>query len=403
MTGIARTLVAAVAALVAVAGVLVPRAPRTRPAEPRVSLAPPGPEPGFARALEARAFALPRDHGPHLEYQTEWWYYTGHLATAEGRRFAFQVTFFRRGLAPGAPGEDASARGAPRAEPPAGGDAFGLATSQVYFAHFALVDVEGGSHRGVERFARGAGGLAGAQGEPFRVWLEDWHAEALSEDGSSVHLVARDGDTQLDLVLEAGKPLATHGDRGLSAKSDEPGNASYYVGYTRMDASGRISLHDAALAVEGTAWFDHEWSTSALGPRALGWDWFSLQLDDGCELMYFQIRRDDGGIEPVSGGSLVEEDGTVRHLPADAVRLQVLERWTSPRTKAVYPVRWRLASPELGLDLEIEPLLADQEMTVSVVYWEGAVDVRGTARRKPVAGRGFVEMTGYARGVAGLF
>jgi predicted secreted hydrolase len=381
-----RTVLAALAVLVALAALVVPRAPRAVPVEPSVRLAPAAPDPGFARALEARPFALPADHGPHLEYQTEWWYYTGHLATAEGRRFAFQVTFFRRGLAPGEP------PGAP-----------GLATHQVYFAHFAVTDVAVGRHAGFERFARGAVGLAGARAEPFRVWLEDWHAEALNEDGSSLHLVARDEGLALDLVLEAQKPLALHGDRGLSAKSDEPGNASYYVGYTRLTANGTLGVGAVSQVVEGSAWFDHEWSSSALGRQARGWDWLSLQLDDGRDLMFFQIRREAGGIEPVSGGSLVEGDGTVRHLPADAVRLQVLERWTSPRTRADYPARWRMVVPELALDLDIVPLVADQEMKLSVVYWEGAVDVRGTAKRRPVSGRGFVEMTGYARDMQGLF
>jgi len=382
-----RTLLALLAVVVALVALLAPRRPGAGPpAEPRVSLAPPAPEPGFARAVEARPFALPGDHGPHLEYQTEWWYYTGQLAAPDARRFAFQLTFFRRGLSPGEP----------PGEP-------GLATNQVYFAHLALLDVEARRHVGFERFARGAAGLAGAEAAPFQVWLEDWRAEALNEDGSAVRLSARNEALALDLVLEAEKPLVLHGDRGLSAKSAEPGNASYYIGYTRMKATGSLALDTGPLPVEGLAWFDHEWSSSALGPRALGWDWFSLQLDDGRDLMYFQIRRDDGTIEPVSGGTLVDVDGTTRHVPADALHLEVLEHWTSPQTRASYPVRWRLALPELALDLEIEPLLADQEMRLSVVYWEGAVDVRGTAKRRPVAGRGFVEMTGYARGVQGLF
>jgi len=382
-----RTLLAVAAVLVALVGIALPPAPKAGPAasEPQVQLAPPTAQPGFARALEARPFALPADHGPHFEYQTEWWYYTGNLTGTGGRRFAFQLTFFRRGLTPGPP------------------DDTGLATNQIYLAHLGLLDVESGHHFGLERADRGAGGLAGAEAAPFRVWLEDWTAEATNDDGSAVRLRARDGRLGLDLRLQALKPLALHGDRGLSAKSAAPGNASYYVGYTRLAATGELAVDGAPVPVEGSAWFDHEWSTSALGPGAMGWDWFSLQLDDDRDLMYFQIRREDGSIEPVSGGTLVEADGTTRHLPADAVRLEVLDHWTSPSTKAVYPARWRLTLPELGLDLEVEPLLADQEMRVSVAYWEGAVSVSGTARRRPVRGHGFVELTGYARGVRGLF
>ena len=257
------------------------------PGGPRLELGPgPGLE-GFARATAPRPFALPIDHGPHLEYQTEWWYYTGNLSAADGRRFGFQLTFFRRGFSPG---------------PPPGGP--GLSANQVYFAHFAITDVAARRHVAAERFSRGAAGLAGATGEPFTVWLEDWRADSRNADGSAVRLTARDrvSGLSLDLELAATKPLVAHGDRGLSPKSEEPGNASYYVGYTRMNARGRIGTEGNEAEVAGEAWFDHEWSTSALGEGAVGWDWFSLQLDDGRELMHFQIRREDGSIEPASGG-----------------------------------------------------------------------------------------------------
>ncbi|MFI4945809.1 MAG: lipocalin-like domain-containing protein, partial [Burkholderiales bacterium] len=234
--------------------------------EPQVTLKLASPEPlAFARANAPRAFRLPVDHGPHFEFQTEWWYYTGQLASEAGRRFGFQLTFFRRGLAPGPP------------------PACGLATNQVYFAHFAVTDVAAGRHASAERVSRGAAGLAGASGEPFRVSVEDWTADATSPDGGTLRLRARDGALELGLELRAAKPLVAHGDRGLSSKSGEPGNASYYVGYTRMAARGRIGTDGAGIEAAGEAWFDHEWSTSALGPNAVGWDWWSLQLDDGRE------------------------------------------------------------------------------------------------------------------------
>jgi len=331
---------------------------------------------------------LPRDHGPHYGFQTEWWYYTGLVADAQGRRFGFQVTFFRRGLSPGPP---------PSAP--------GLATNQVYFAHMALTDVDAGTHEYFERWARGAGGLAGATAEPFTVWLEDWRAVSTSSDGSAVRLAARAGAVSLDLALEARKPLVAQGDRGLSAKGEEDGNASYYVGYTRMGARGRLTTGSGTgpLEVTGEAWFDHEWSTSALSPDAVGWDWFSLQLDDGRELMYFRIRRQDGSIEPVSGGSLVARDGRTRRLLAHLVDVEALESWTSPTTKARYPARWRLRVADAGLDLEVAPLVDDQEMNTSFVYWEGAVTVSGIADGRPVAGHGYVELTGYAGSMSGVF
>jgi predicted secreted hydrolase len=341
---------------------------------------------GFARADRVRDYTLPRDHGPHFDYQTEWWYYTGNLSAGEGRHFGFQLTFFRRGLSPGPPP-----------------DGPGLATNQVFFAHLAVTDVAAGSHRFAERWARGAGRLAGARAEPLAVWLEDWRVEATSPDGATVRVVARDGPLLLDLHLQSLKPLVRHGDRGLSPKSREPGNASHYIGYTRLQARGRLASQGREVAVSGEAWFDHEWSTSALGEGAVGWDWFSLQLDDRGELMYFQIRRDDGSIEPVSGGTVVAPAGGTRRISASDVSLGVLARWTSPETGATYPARWRLRVPSEGLDLLVEPLLTSQEMRTSFVYWEGAVRLSGTRAGRAVSGHGYVELTGYARSMQGVF
>jgi predicted secreted hydrolase len=386
------TAVAALAVTLALAAVLAPRTSdpfggeRGTRTPSRLELGP-GLDPGiFTRATTIQEYRLPADHGPHLEYQTEWWYYTGNLTAATGRRFGFQLTFFRRGLAPGAPP-----------------DTPGLATHQIYFAHFAITDVAASTHLFAERWSRGAGGLAGAQGAPFAVWLEDWRVESTRADEHAVRLVARDGPLFLDLELEARKPLVRHGDRGLSPKSDEPGNASHYIGYTRLSARGRLATGGGAMAVSGEAWFDHEWSTSALGPGAVGWDWFSLQLDDDRELMYFQIRREDGGIEAVSGGTLIERDGGTRRVPAAEVALVVLERWTSPQTRATYPSRWRLRVRPEDLDLVIDPWIPAQEMRTSFTYWEGAVRVAGTHAGRPVGGHGYVELTGYARSMQGVF
>ncbi len=385
---------AALAVLLALGALLLPSLrPSRRDAGsgPRLELGPGPGLGGFARATEVRPFLLPVDHGPHFEYQTEWWYYTGNVVAADGRRFGFQLTVFRRGLTPGPPPEGP-----------------GLASNQICFAHFAITDVAAGRHAAAERFSRGAGGLAGATGEPFAVWLEDWRADSLNADGSAVRLVARDAalGLSLDLELRATKPLVAHGDRGLSPKSDQPGDASHYVGYTRMSARGRIGTADIAggssalreVDVTGEAWFDHEWSTSALGPGAVGWDWFSLQLDEGRELMLFQIRRGHGEVEPASGGTLVEPDGHHRRLSRNDMSIQVLGRWTSPDTGATYPSRWRLVVPSEALDLVIEPWLESQEMRTSFVYWEGAVRVTGTA-----SGKGYVELTGYTGSMQGVF
>jgi predicted secreted hydrolase len=359
-------------------------APETARAQPALQLAPAGPQ-AFARATEPREIRLPRDHGPHFEFQTEWWYYTGQLAAADGRRFGFQLTFFRRGLAPGPP------------------PAAGLATNQVYFAHFAITDIGERRHASAERVSRGAAGLAGAAADPFRVSVEDWSVEAASPDAASVRLRAGDGPLVLDLELRAAKPLVLQGDRGLSAKSAEAGNASYYVSYTRMSARGRIGADGQGVEATGEAWFDHEWSTSALGPGAVGWDWWSLQLDDGRELMLFAIRRQDRRRDFSSSGTLVAADGRSRRLAATDFDAAALAHWTSPRSGASYPARWTIRVPGEQLELEVEPLVADQEMRTSFTYWEGAVRVSGTARGRPVSGRGYVELTGYARSMQGVF
>jgi predicted secreted hydrolase len=194
-----------------------------------------------------------------------------------------------------------------------------------------------------------------------------------------------------------------HGDRGLSPKSDEPGNASYYVGYTRMTARGHLGTDGTGTAVSGEAWFDHEWSTSALGPQAVGWDWFSLQFGDGRELMLFEIRRTDGSRESASGGTLVARDGSARRLRAADFTVSALGRWKSPHSSAEYPARFKVRVPSEGLELDVEPLVADQEMRTSFVYWEGAVSLSGTSRGRLINGRGYVELTGYARSMQGVF
>jgi predicted secreted hydrolase len=356
-------------------------------AAPRLELGATGDPAGFARALTPRTFSFPRDHGPHLDFQTEWWYYTGNLDTADGRHLGYQLTFFRRGLSPGAP-ERASAFG----------------TNQIYFAHFAVTDVSADQHQSFERFSRGAAGLAGASGEPFHVWLDDWQVEALNVVGDQIHLRAAQEGLALDLTLAAAKPIVAHGDDGLSPKSSAPGNASYYLSYTRLDTTGSVTLADGSQqAVSGESWFDHEWSTSALGSGAIGWDWFSLQLSDGQELMYFQIRKDDGSLEAVSGGTLVAPDGSTRHLTADEVQIEVLDTWHSSASGANYPSGWRIRIPTAGLDLTATPWIDAQEMQVSFKYWEGAVRLAGTSGGATVTGNGYIELTGYAASIAGQF
>jgi predicted secreted hydrolase len=255
----------------------------------------------------------------------------------------------------------------------------------------------------VERFSRGAAGLAGASGEPFRVWIEDWRLESLDERGSSLRLSAQASEFGLDLLLEAQKPIVPHGMGGLSPKSEEPGNASYYLSYTHLETSGTLLVQGTEIEVQGASWFDHEWSTSALGENAQGWDWFGLQLSDGRDLMLGLIRNVDGTIDPVSGGTLVEADGTTRSLEPGDIEIQALDHWISPNTDAEYPSSWRISIPSADLQIDLDPWLEDQEMNISIVYWEGAVRITGVSKGSPITGNGYVELTGYTQSFQGVF
>ncbi|MBK8980430.1 MAG: carotenoid 1,2-hydratase [Planctomycetes bacterium] len=339
---------------------------------------------GYARAVDPRAFAFPADHGPHPDFRSEWWYFTGNLTSADGRRFGYHLTFFRNAVTPVEPAvEHASA----------------WRTRQVWMAHFALADVAGGRVHASERFGRGALDLAGARAEPFRVWLDDWSVIA-EPDGDGVSALrlraATDDGVTLDLRLDGAKPLVLQGDAGLSRKSSTPGNASYYYSVPRFSAAGTITVGEGAIAVHGSGWFDREWSTSALDAGQVGWDWFALQLEDGAELMLYRIRRADGSSDPASEGTLITPDGGTRRLAHGEFSLAEERSWRSPRSGASYPVAWLVTVPSLGLRLRVTAALDDQELDLAFRYWEGAVDVHGSRADSPLGGVGYLEMTGYA-------
>jgi predicted secreted hydrolase len=333
---------------------------------------------GYARAMEPRTFRFPEDHGPHPEFRTEWWYFTGNLHDERGRHFGYQLTFFRVALAPEAPERSSD-----------------WASRHVFMAHFALTDTATGRFHHFERFSRVALGLAGARTTPFRVWLEEWSVASEPGEGFPWRLQAGEGGVEIDFLLERAKPIVLQGDAGLSQKSDEPGNASYYYSMTRLPTRGTIRIGEGEFFVEGDSWLDREWSTSALGEGDVGWDWFSLQLSDYREVMFYRIRREGGESSPWSAGTVVSPDGSARSISVEEVHIEELARWRSPRSGAVYPALWRLSVPSEGIDLLIEPQLADQELETTVRYWEGAVRAQGTSRGEAVTGMGYVEMTGY--------
>ena len=345
---------------------------------------------GFTRAMAPRPFVFPADHGPHGEFRTEWWYYTGNLHAADGRHVGFQLTFFRIALAPAAIVR-----------------ASAWASREVYMAHFALTDTAGRRFGAWSRLSRAALGLAGAQAPPFRVWVDDWSAEGRADapegtedrggDAVPVRLRASQDDFAIDLTLTSAKPVVLQGERGLDRKGEEPGNASYYYSLTRMPVTGRVTLGGTVIEVTGLAWMDREWSTSSLGAGLVGWDWMALQLDDGRDLMLYRLRRADGTADRFSAGTLVAADGTSRRLGAGDVTFEVRDTWASPRDGARYPARWRIGVPGEALELDVVPRLADQELDLGVRYWEGAVRVEGRSHGRPLAGAGYVELVGYAR------
>jgi predicted secreted hydrolase len=341
---------------------------------------------GFQRAEAPLDWNFPKDFGPHPDYQTEWWYYTGNLESDQGDRFGYQLTIFRRALQPT---EDRTDREST------------WATEQIYMGHFALSDQRAGQHHAFERFSRGAAGLAGAQSEPYRVWLEDWQVSQSA--AGEYQLIAEQDGIKLDLMLKDLKGPILHGDQGYSQKGPDQGNASHYYSQTRMQTSGSIQTNTGSYQVNGLSWKDHEFSTSALSSGQVGWDWFSIQLDDGSELMVFQIRREDGSIDPYSSGTLIDPSGEVVSLAQVDFEIQVEDSWSSPKSGAKYPSQWWVIVPKVGLELQIRPILADQEMKVSYTYWEGAVDVQGTLDGNDVSGSGYVEMTGYASSFEGEF
>jgi predicted secreted hydrolase len=340
----------------------------------------------FERASPDYILSFPQDYGAHPDYQTEWWYYTGNLVDPGGRRFGYQLTFFRRALVP------------LQERQPRQSD---WAVEQVYLAHFALSDIEARRFHAFEELSRGAAGLAGAQSEPFQVWLYDWQ---VTEVNAGVYqLSASQAGLAIHLRLTDTKGPILQGIDGYSQKGAEPGNASHYFSQTRLETEGQVHLQEERYTVSGTSWMDHEFSTSALSEGQVGWDWYSIQLEEGYELMAYQIRRQDGSIDRFSSAALIYPNGTMLHLERDDFTIQVLDEWKSPHSGATYPSGWRLSVPEVELILEIEPFQADQELNLSYSYWEGAVNVSGTLGGAAVSGHGYVELTGYAGSMAGEF
>ena len=354
-----------------------------------INLAAGGEEPnGYLSVTGPCNLEFPKDHGPHPGYRTEWWYYTGNLQDVSGERYGFQLTFFRSQISPP---EDRLKWPSPASK---------WRTQQVYLAHSAVSMITRKKHLQAESASREALTIAGARptGNTIAIFLKDWSAH-ISPDRHLLNVTA-DGFT-LELVLTPLKPPVLHGKAGYSLKGSTADRASCYYSFTRLDTRGKLSIDGNVAEVKGTAWMDHEFSTAALEPGLQGWDWFSLQFSDQTEIMAFVLRKEQGGTSPASSATLIDKQGRSRHVKREEFELKVIDTWKSPHSGAEYPAEWRLRIMPDSLDIKIKSSLADQEMrtpeTTGVIYWEGSVSTSGTREGRPITGRGYVELTGYAK------
>jgi predicted secreted hydrolase len=328
--------------------------------------------PAYRQALPGYRYEFPRDHFNHPEFQTEWWYYTGNVHAKDGHRYGFELVFFRR------------ARQA-AANPSV------WRVDDLYLAHLALTDIDAHKFHSTQRLNRAGPGIAGASATEARIWNGNWEVRWAGEV-QTLSAVAE--GIRFQLRLTPRKPPVIHGENGVSQTGDAPGQASYYVSFPLLDAVGSVN----GAEVSGSAWMDHEWFSDLLDPAQVGWDWFSLQLENNTQFMLFQLRRADGSIDPHSAGTYIDAAGKAVNLRRSEFELTPLAYWTSPTTHARYPVKWRISIPRLKVSLECAATVPDQELTGSgeglANYWEGAATYSGTER-----GVGYLEMTGYDKAV----
>jgi len=343
-----------------------------------------GDETTWRVALPGWKYEFPRDHGNHPEFKTEWWYFTGNLTATDRREFGYQLTFFRQGIRPD--------------------DIIPLSrfvTRDIKFAHFAVSDVRDEKFRFFQKLSRGAYGEAGFDQRSRMAWIENWSCERLGDN--EFQLQAKNGDAELTLRLKSLKSPVIHGADGVSQKGNGEGRASHYYSLTRLASEGTLRIADKTYAVAGQSWFDHEWATNQLAATQAGWDWFSLQFDDGSELMLFQLRLKAGGRDAHSAGTFIDSQGAVTPIAEADFTLEPQAPWKSPQTGATYPTVWRLRLPKLHFSAEVRAAFKAQELHFdSISYWEGAVRANASLGEQKIKGSGYLEMTGYAGAITGL-
>lgn len=333
----------------------------------------------FKKADKIIDFHFPQDHGAHKEFKSEWWYFTGNLESIDKKSFGYQLTIFRNAL----PKTKESLKSK-------------WSSDQVYMGHFGLSDISSNKFYSYEILEREALDLAGFNAAPFQVWTDDWQVKSLSTNPAEIFPLQlkafRDG-VGIELIVKPAKPLVFQGNQGLSQKSIEKGNASYYYSYTRLATEGVITVNGKAYPVKGLSWMDREWSTSALAQDQTGWNWYALQLDNNHELMFYELRNKDGSIDQISSGTLVKPDGAKIKLDLKDIKIKILEYTTISERK--YPSKWQINIPQEDLNLEVKARMKNQEHNFSIPYWEGAVELKGIHKNQTVKGFGYIELTGY--------
>ncbi|HBH86743.1 MAG TPA: carotenoid 1,2-hydratase [Syntrophaceae bacterium] len=348
----------------------------------------PVPADGWKQAITQRSWHFPKDHGAHPDYRTEWWYFTGNLVGEKSNRYGYQLTFFRQGIQT----ERKNRRNA-------------WSIHDVYLAHFAISDVGNGSFWFSEQVSRPGPGLAGASTHGMDVWCLNWRARMKN---GRVLLDAKHGGTYLRLELIPRKPVVLHGENGLSRKGPLGGQATYYYSFTDLETKGILKTEKMSdpVNVTGKSWFDQEFGSHQLSAEQVGWDWFSLHLSDGRDLMIYMLRRKDGTVEPSSSGTLVEKNGRARHLKLQDIDIKPLAHWKSPASGGLYPSRWQIRIPPADISLVFSTTITNQELdtagSTGVIYYEGTVSGKGTSSHKPLTSEGYVEMTGYAGSIGGV-
>lgn len=334
----------------------------------------------FRQALPGYTFAFPHDHVSHEDYKTEWWYYTGHLESKDNKHYGYELTFFRTGI------DSAEEK---KASP--------WDVKDIFLAHFAITDESGKTFHFYEKMNRSGLNSSGANTDHYYVYNENWSVEQI---GDKFILKADTPDLGLHLILSSLKPPVVHGQNGVSQKASCRGCASHYYSMTRLQSAGYIYMKNQAIPVAGLSWMDHEFGSNQLTAEQTGWDWFSIQLDNNSELMFYIIKKTNNQIDINSSGTLVYSDGKSKHITQSQFLVTTKRTWKSPHTGGVYPMDWTINIPDEKLNLQLTPVLDDQELSTAkstgVSYWEGATTVKGLMDGKPVHGQAYVEMTGYA-------